>query len=141
MKLRKPSPAGVLAVVALFFALGGSALAAKHYLITKTSQIKPSVLKSLKGKTGKTGATGAAGPAGPAGAAGAAGKEGKQGPPGPTTLSKLEEVRGPFAETEFFFFFDAALSEAFCPAGSHAVSGASSVEEVSKAEFEGNEAI
>ena len=42
-------------ILALFFALGGSAIAAKTFLITSTSQIKPSVLAKLKGKNGKNG--------------------------------------------------------------------------------------
>jgi hypothetical protein len=59
--------------LALFFSMSGGALAASHYLITSTKQIKPSVLSALKGK---------AGPAGPAGSAGAAGTSGAQGPQG-----------------------------------------------------------
>ena len=47
MHLRKPSPAGVIAGLALFFALGGTALATSHYLITSTSQIKPSARQSF----------------------------------------------------------------------------------------------
>jgi len=73
---------GVISVIALIFALTGSAFAAK-YIITSTSQIKPSVLKKLKGPKGPKGATGPAGPAGPAGAAGAVGKEGPAGKEGP----------------------------------------------------------
>jgi hypothetical protein len=68
--------ANVVATLALVFAMSGGALAAHHYLIVSTKQIKPSVLKKLTGKTGKTGA---AGPAGPAGGAGPQGKEGPQG--------------------------------------------------------------
>src|SRR5438876_402905 len=49
MHLRRPSPGLAIAVVALFIALGGTASAA-HFLITSTSQIKPSVLKKLRGK-------------------------------------------------------------------------------------------
>jgi hypothetical protein len=56
--------ANVAATLALFFALGGSAVAAKHYLINSTSQVKPSVLAKLKGKTGARGATGKEGPQG-----------------------------------------------------------------------------
>ncbi len=76
-RLRVPSPAMVVALLALFFALGGSALAAKHYLLSSTKQIAPSVLKKLKGNAGAkglTGPTGAQGPAGPQGAQGAAGQ-------------------------------------------------------------------
>jgi len=62
---------GVVAVVALVFAIGGgAAFAAKKYVITSASQIKPSVLKQLKGQ---------AGPQGPAGANGANGKDGSNG--------------------------------------------------------------
>jgi hypothetical protein len=70
---RRPSVTTVVACLALFFALGGSALAASKYLITSTSQIKPSVLKSLQGKRGPAGTPGAPGAAGAAGAAGAEG--------------------------------------------------------------------
>ena len=64
MHLRKPSPATVIASAALFFALGGTAIAAHHYLITKPGQIKPSVLAKLKGKSGPRVPTGAGGAAG-----------------------------------------------------------------------------
>ncbi len=43
----RPSPTTVIAVLALVFALGGSALAASRYVITSPSQIKPGVLRSL----------------------------------------------------------------------------------------------
>src|ERR1039458_5730415 len=82
MHLRRPSPASIIASLALFFALGGTAIAANHYLITSTKQIKPSVLKKLKGNTGKTGPAGAAGPGGAAGAAGASGAKGEKGETG-----------------------------------------------------------
>ena len=38
----------IVAWLALFVALGGTSIAAQHYLITSTSQIKPSVLKKLE---------------------------------------------------------------------------------------------
>ena len=50
--------ANVVATFALVFAMSGGALAAKHYLINSTKQIKPSVLKQLKGNAGKTGPAG-----------------------------------------------------------------------------------
>ncbi|MGD0455331.1 MAG: hypothetical protein ABSB69_17220 [Solirubrobacteraceae bacterium] len=78
--------ANVVATMALVFAMSGTALAAKHYLINSTKQIKPSVLKSLEGKTGKTGPQG---PAGTPGAAGAQGLQGKEGPAGQSALSPL----------------------------------------------------
>lgn len=74
-----PSPAMVVALLALFFALGGSALAAKHYLISSTKQISPKVLKKLQGKTGATGSTGPVGSVGPKGETGAKGETGPAG--------------------------------------------------------------
>ncbi len=80
--------ANVFATLALVFAMSGGALAATHYLITSTKQIKPSVLASLKGRAGSPGSAGAAGPAGPGGPAGpkgengTAGKNGENGQPG-----------------------------------------------------------
>jgi hypothetical protein len=77
--------ANVAMTIALVFAMTGGAYAAKHYLITSTKQISPSVLKALAGKRGTTGPAGAAGPTGPAGAKGengATGPEGKEGKPG-----------------------------------------------------------
>jgi hypothetical protein len=78
---RRITYANVVATLALVFAMSGGALAANHYLIESTKQIKPSVLKKLKGARGAKGATGTIGPAG---AAGAAGKEGPQGKEGKT---------------------------------------------------------
>jgi hypothetical protein len=84
MRLRRPPVNTVIASLALFFALGGTAIAAQHYLITSTSQIKPSVLAKLKGNTGANGAQGPQGPTGPDGSQGSAGPSGLQGPAGPT---------------------------------------------------------
>jgi hypothetical protein len=111
MRSRSPSPATVLSAVALFFALGGSAIAAHHYLITSTSQIKPNVLKKLKGNAGQNGAPG------PAGAQGA---QGAPGPAGPSNLSALSIVKG---ESKSIPMETVGSSTATCPAGSHAVSG------------------
>ncbi|HET7120663.1 MAG TPA: hypothetical protein VFI17_05380 [Solirubrobacterales bacterium] len=61
---------GLIAIIALVFAMGGAAYAAKKYVITSTKQIKPSVLKQLKGKQG---------PQGPAGTNGTNGKDGTNG--------------------------------------------------------------
>jgi cytoskeletal protein RodZ len=44
---RRLNYANVTATLALFFAMSGGALAAKHYLINSTKQINPKVLKAL----------------------------------------------------------------------------------------------
>ncbi|HYH53157.1 MAG TPA: hypothetical protein VD761_03420 [Solirubrobacterales bacterium] len=95
---RRPSPALIISILALVFALGGSAIAAKRYLITDTKQISPVVLKKIAkmaaaqggqgaagapGSPGAAGVPGAVGAAGAPGAAGAAGAEGERGQPGP----------------------------------------------------------
>src|SRR4051794_21016891 len=88
--------ANVVATLALLFAMSGGALAAKHYLISSTSQISPKVLKQLK-KPGARGATGSAGAAGPAGAAGAAGGAGAKGEPGAEGQQGAEGKEGKLA--------------------------------------------
>ncbi len=77
--LKKPSPAMIVACLALFVASAGTSIAARHYLITSTKQIKPSVLKKLKGAKGPKGSKGAIGAIGATGAAGAAGAQGPGG--------------------------------------------------------------
>jgi len=114
MRPGRPSPAVLIAGLALLFALGGSAVAARRYLITSTGQIKPSVLHKLHG------ARGPAGPAGAPGVPGPAGPQGPAGPAGPVELGPLAIVRAPDVlvapQTEM-------TSVASCPDGSHVVSG------------------
>jgi hypothetical protein len=97
-----------VALLALFISLGGSAIAARHYLITRTSQIKPSVLNSLRGKAGPRGPTGAQGPAG------------AQGLAGPINLGALQYVIGPEVGVKPS---TAGHATANCPAGYRIVSG------------------
>ena len=89
--VRRPSPAMIVALIALVAATAGNAIAdqvtaavsaLKANSVTSTSvkngsllvkDFKKSELKKLTGKTGKAGATGATGPAGAAGPQGPAG--------------------------------------------------------------------
>src|SRR3954469_5025337 len=81
--MSRPSPALAVAVLALVVALGGTAVAAKKYVITKTTQISPNVLAQLR-KAGPPGPAGLPGPGGGGGAAGAAGAAGRDGAAGAT---------------------------------------------------------
>src|SRR4051812_25720735 len=64
----------IITTVALVFALTGVSYgAAQRYIITQKNQIKPSVVRQLKGARGPAGRAGAPGPAGPAGPQGPAG--------------------------------------------------------------------
>lgn len=89
---------GVISVIALVFALTGSAFAAK-FIITSKSQIKPSVLASLKGPKGAAGEPGAKGDPGGQGPEGKAGPEGKQGAEGKEGKEGPEGKQGPKGDT------------------------------------------
>ena len=93
----------VVACLALFVASTGTSVAARHYLITSTKQIKPSVRKALKGAKGPRGQSvaGLTGPRGPAGATGAqglagaaGGAQGPQGQQGPAGAAGAKGATG-----------------------------------------------
>jgi hypothetical protein len=94
------------------------AIAAKHYLITSTSQIKPSVLTKLKGHAGKqgplgpAGATGATGPQGATGGQGPAGVEGPRGSEGPGAV--LVNVSVEVGSTKALFAYGGISLQAGC---------------------------
>src|SRR5579875_668496 len=97
--------ANLLLAAALFFSMGGVAIAAHHYLITSTKQISPKVLRKLHGRQGPPGASGPTGPAGPAGLVGPPGLTGTAGPTGltgaagPTGLTGAVGPAGPVGPT------------------------------------------
>jgi hypothetical protein len=104
---RRFNATGVVAVLALVFAMSGGAYAASRYVITSTKQISPKVLKSLQGRAGRAGAAGVSGaqgpagpvgPQGPAGAAGAAGVRGETGSKGPQGEPGKPGEQGPQGE-------------------------------------------
>ena len=78
--MSRPSPALVVSICAFVVALGGTAVAAKKYVITSTKQISPKVLQQLRGRTGQMGPTGLQGPRGTDGTAGPPGADGLAGP-------------------------------------------------------------
>jgi hypothetical protein len=99
-----------IALLALFFALGGTAFAAGGKLLPKNSvgsaqvvngslqkaDLSGKAVKALKGNRGLKGAQGTPGAAGPQGPAGPAGPQGIQGPPGPfpDVLQSGKTIRG-----------------------------------------------
>jgi hypothetical protein len=115
MKVRKPSPGLVVAVVALVAATSGSAIAASA--ITG-SQIKDGTIgvKDLSGKALAKlhGARGARGPAGNAGAQGPKGDTGPQGLKGVTGATGATGAKGAKGDTgpsdAFSFFHDAPIA-------------------------------
>jgi hypothetical protein len=91
--LRLPSPAMVIALLALSVALGGTGYAASS-LVGARGHAGPRGPRGFRGKTGQRGPAGPVGPAGATGAAGPAGAPGtpgSTGPPGPSGTSEFAE--------------------------------------------------
>jgi hypothetical protein len=65
--MKRPSAPLAISLAALFFSLTGASLAASSYIITSTHQIKPNVLRTLRGRSGPPGSSGQQGATGPAG--------------------------------------------------------------------------
>jgi hypothetical protein len=111
LRRMRPSPAMVVAALALLVALGGTSVAAVSIVIPRASigalQLKPNSVNSAKvlnysllradfrpGQipVGRRGATGPAGPPGPAGPTGPAGPAGAAGPAGSSASGSVAEV-------------------------------------------------
>ena len=124
-RLRRPSPATVLAFVALLVALGGTSYAAIQLPANSVGakQLKKNAVNSKKVKNGsllradfRSGQlpAGPRGPQGPQGPQGAQGAQGPQGPPGPVSAPTITVRTG--AET-------ARDASADCNAGEAALGG------------------
>lgn len=109
---RRPTPSIIIAGIALFIALGGSAIAAKGLVQSKdiatgaiTSpkikdgavelrDLSASTQQSLQGGGGATGATGEPGPSGASGSNGANGANGANGPNGANGVNGVDGTDG-----------------------------------------------
>ena len=91
-RLRAPSPALVISLVALFVALGGTSLAAANYINGKhikphsipTDRLTKGAIETLRGAQGSRGPQGTQGPRGPQGTQGLQGPKGDTGGIGPS---------------------------------------------------------
>lgn len=126
-KLRIPGPGLILGCIALFAAMGGSAVAASLVTSAKikdgTIQLKDisrSARSSLVGAVGPRGLNGATGLPGPQGAPGPAGAPGAPGAPGPAGPVALRYVTGPDTDINAV---DQYAVQADCPANQSVVGG------------------
>jgi Collagen triple helix repeat (20 copies) len=100
----RPSPAMVVALIALFVALAGTSYAAvklprnsvgtpqlKNGAVTPP-KVSRRTIALFKGQRGPAGPRGLAGPQGTAGAPGAKGDKGDPGPPGPTQFARVKST-------------------------------------------------
>jgi Collagen triple helix repeat (20 copies) len=118
-----------IALLALFFALGGTAVAASNSLLPKNSvgskqvingslakaDLSGKAVKALKGNKGARGIPGAAGPQGPQGLQGLQGLQGVQGIQGPKgdtgpSLGAIGPGNSPFATAALLSFGDVTLN-------------------------------
>ena len=132
--IRLPSPATAIALVALFIASTGTAVAG---IVITGANVKNNSLSGLDVRNGSlttldvknrsllpvdfkklpAGAAGPAGPAGPQGPAGTAGAQGAQGAPGISGWERKFTIVGPFDSSS------PKTGEATCPAGKKLLGG------------------
>lgn len=133
-----PSPAMLIAVIALFVGLGGTGYAAtqlqagNHADAAKKKKKKKK--RSTTGPRGATGATGATGAKGAAGPAGAAGTPGAQGPIGPSDTFSASNDTDPSAAGGA----DLTVVTLNLPAGAYAITGKADVRDGSGAGVTGS---
>jgi len=138
-RLRLPSPALVLAALALLVATAGAATAATHYpefngvdIINEsltgrdiknhslTAKDFRGSVRGARGAAGRAGPPGPAGPSGSAGPPGTAGPQGATGPQGPAGQNQLRYVRsGPYAIGASGYDFKWTV----CPSGMYPLGG------------------
>jgi hypothetical protein len=134
---RRLTYANVASTIALFLAVGGgSAYAVSHYVITSTGQIKPSVLKQLKGARGPKGVTGPRGPKGLKGA------PGLPNPDATTvdgqTVTKVFQNDAPNSSVKQLFNGDELTLSYYCNAQGYPVLEAASTASAPLLEFAGS---
>lgn len=132
------TPATLIAVVVLMFALGGTALAT-GYIITNVNQINPSVLKKLRGNRGMRGPRGLQGARGAKGDTGSIGPQGATGNTGSIGPQGAKGDTGPSGPANVVVRWSAGVNDpntgtivsdayAYCHAGEHLVGGGGNVE-------------
>jgi hypothetical protein len=130
--MKRVTPSMVISIVALFVALGGTAMAARNALIGSKQIADHSIrLVDLNGSAVKA-LRGQRGPAGADGAPGQNGAPGPPGPPGPAGPAGAPGLSGTFATSTVLYINgpDITLAPgelgsamAFCPTGMTAISG------------------
>jgi hypothetical protein len=93
-KLSMPSPAMVIACVALFVAMGGTGYAATQLAEGEGNAVASKKSKGKRGKRGPRGPQGPTGPTGPQGTPGPQGAKGATGPAGTALAYALIEAGG-----------------------------------------------
>jgi hypothetical protein len=133
----------VLALIALFASLGGTALSAR-YLIRTPRQLKPGVITerllahsvrvklARVGNTGNTGPAGPRGPQGDKGDKGDRGDDGATGPTGPTGPTAAYSTTG-IAAANLADTADTTVATLSLPAGSYAIQGNADVDNLAGA--------
>jgi hypothetical protein len=111
----------VFATALVFALMTGSAWAGSRWLIASTTQIKPSVLRQLKGERGGRGPAGPRGAAGVQGPAGATGAQGPAGSSGAVT-STVVTAQTTISAAAYMTPANSTVT-ATCPAGAVAVGG------------------
>jgi len=135
-RLRRPSPAMVVALIALFVALSGGA-AAGTYVAAKQRVAPSLVIDRATASTARVAVTKAAlrarlaqlhssGPRGPRGRRGPRGFRGPQGPAGPSGVAHTTSRNGPVAHMCAFGGGACSIGQsiALCPTGTVPIAGA-----------------